>query len=173
MVKPRYCFDNSALSNPWDRDNLRKSLFPSVWKFVGEKISDGIIAVTKEIFDEMILIDGGLGDFIKQNKSTMLFEIDQNNWDWKGYIKTASRMQNRYKDYISEYGGKGRKGTIDMNDLTTIALANTLSLPVISMEKRIQDLRNSKKRKIPDICDSEHIEHLTFNDFLENEGGRF
>ena len=53
--------------------------------------------------------------------------------------------------------------------MSIIALAKTLELPVLSMETRVRD-SNSKKRKIPNICDEEGVPHIIFNDFLRNEG---
>lgn len=60
-----------------------------------------------------------------------------------------------------------------MNDLTIIALAKTLGLPVISSEKKTNVGQESDKRqKIPDICDKEGVTHLSFNDLLRAEGIR-
>jgi len=58
-----------------------------------------------------------------------------------------------------------------VNDLTIIALAKTLKLPVISSEKKLNALQESEKRqKIPDICDKESVVHMNFNDLLRAEG---
>jgi hypothetical protein len=56
-----------------------------------------------------------------------------------------------------------------LNDMSIIALAKCLELPVVSMETRIIDLNSSSKRRIPNICDAEGIVHHTFNEFLRTE----
>jgi hypothetical protein len=79
-------------------------------------------------------------------------------------------MRVTYKDVISEYNGN-RKNTVCLNDLSIIALAKTLRLPVISSEKKLQTAQDSRKRqKIPDICDLEAVPHMSFNEFLRKEG---
>jgi len=76
----------------------------------------------------------------------------------------------KYASVISEYNGN-RKNTVGLNDLTIIALAKTLGLPVVSSEKRVSSTTDTEKRqKIPDICDKESIDHKTFNDLLRAEG---
>jgi Domain of unknown function (DUF4411) len=79
-------------------------------------------------------------------------------------------MKTKYASVISEYNGN-RKNTVGLKDLTIIALAKTLNVPVVSSEKRLNSLQDSEKRqKIPDICDKEGVEHMTFNDLLRAEG---
>ncbi len=60
-----------------------------------------------------------------------------------------------------------------MNDLTIIAMAKTLGLPVVSMEKAVSEAPGTKKRRIPNICKAEGVLHLGFNDFLHQEGLTF
>jgi hypothetical protein len=52
--------------------------------------------------------------------------------------------------------------------MSIIALGKTLSLPVVSMEALIMQ-PESKNRRIPNICQIETVEHLTFSDFLRRE----
>jgi len=167
MVK--YCFDTSGLSNP--KENMPLDIHESMWRRINQFIFDGNIGITTEIFDEMILIDGVLGEFIGNNKDKVLFEIGDNHWDWNKYLENSTRMQTIYEPFISEFNG-GVKYTLGLNDLSIIALSKTLNLPLLSMETRC-NLASPKKRKIPNICDSENIRHLTFTEFLRLEGFRF
>lgn len=70
---------------------------------------------------------------------------------------------------ISEYNGN-RKSTAGLNDISIIALAMTLGLPLISMETQNVYQPSQKKMRIPDVCAAEGVLHLTFNDFLRAEG---
>jgi len=164
---PKYCFDTSGLSNPYEE--MPEDIHRRLWIFVKSVIKKGDIAVTKEVFDEMVMIDTGLGNFIKQQKDEILYEVNQGNWDWKKYISNSSAMVGKHKSHISEYIG-GSPKTVCLNDISIISLAATLSLPVVSMEIRVLDLSQTIKRKIPNICDEEDIVHHTFNEFLRLEG---
>ena len=108
-----------------------------------------------------------MGDCIKENKKLLVLEIGQGKWDSGGYIRNVNGLQARHKNFISEYSG-GSKKTICLNDISIIALSKTLSIPLVSMEKPVQE-SGAKKRRIPDICKAENVEHLTFNQFLRAE----
>ena len=58
-----------------------------------------------------------------------------------------------------------------MNDISIIALAKVLALPVVSMETLIRQ-PEAKWRRIPNVCLAENVEHLSFNDFLRRENVR-
>lgn len=76
-------------------------------------------------------------------------------------------MRTKHQSIISEYNGN-RKGTVGLNDVSIVALAKSLGLPLISMESRSFQ-SSDKKVRIPGLCDLEGVEHLSFNDFLNKE----
>jgi hypothetical protein len=92
------------------------------------------------------------------------------NWNWRDYLKRATKMQLDHKPYIREFCD-GSPKTVCLNDISIIALAKTLRLPVLSMEKPVD--KSSKKRHIPDICVAEGVTHISFNDFCRKEGFQF
>jgi Domain of unknown function (DUF4411) len=165
----KYCFDTSGISNPLE--TMPEDIYDSVWIKVKEIVSLGHIAVTKEIHDEMCHIPGSVGQHIKENKSVMIMEVGDTNWNWSVYVDYAKDIQENNHEFISEYNG-GSPKTICLTDISIIALAKALSLPVVSMEARVVD-STAKKRRIPNICATEAVEHLTFNDFLRRENVRF
>lgn len=165
---PKYCVDTSGLSHPYEE--IPEDIHETLWKRVRDTIAAGHVAVTQEIFDEIVHIQGGLGDYLKQRKALILYEIQKGNWNWQEYVKHATRMQVDHKEYIREFCG-GSPKTVCLNDISIVALAKTLRLPVLSMEKRVE--KNAKKRHIPDICDAEGVPHLSFNDFCRKEGFKF
>ena len=108
----------------------------------------------------------------KANETSIQLEVEEDSWDWQTYLAHYEDLKTKYTSVISEYNGN-RKNTVGLKDLTIIALAKTLKLPVVSSEKRLNALQDSEKRqKIPDICDKEGIEHMSFNDLLRAEGIR-
>ena len=92
------------------------------------------------------------------------------DWGWGSYITHVNAMEDAHHDFISEYCG-GSKKTVCLNDISIIALAKTLRLPVVSMEERVT--AGSKKLHIPDVCDLEGVEHLQFSEFLRKEKLKF
>jgi len=130
-------------------------------------IKSKAFAVTAEIYEELIRIEGEVGDCIRGHKDCLEFEVGDERWPYVDYINHSNRMQSEYDQFISERNGN-RKGTIGVNDLSIIGLAKTLGLPVVSMEKR-KSTEAKMRRAIPDICDLESVKHLTFNELLRAE----
>lgn len=141
-----------------------------LWGRVAKEVEAGKFAVTTEIYEELVHLPGSIGICIKNNKDKMQLEIKKGTWDWQAYLGHVERMRKTYKSVISEYNGN-RKNTVCLNDLSIVALAKTLGLPVISSEKKLASTQGSTKRqKIPDICDLEKVCHISFNEFLRKEG---
>lgn len=129
-------------------------------------ISDRKFVVTTEIYTEMEFIEGDLGECIRSNKVNLILEVGDSAWDFQTYIGHVQRMRIEYHPFIS-LEGTVKKNTVSLNDLSIIALAKTLSLPVVSMEK--PSGLSPKRKKIPDVCLSESVRHLTFNDLMRAE----
>src|SRR4051812_29494798 len=132
IEKKRYCLDTSGLSNPLDSMPENIPIYQPIWELVRTKIESGVFAVNKEIYDELCLLPGQIGACLQNNEDNLLLEVGQ-NWDWNNYLEHVDRMRTTHHDIISEYNG-GRKGTVGLNDVSIVALAKTLGLPVISME---------------------------------------
>jgi hypothetical protein len=161
----KYCFDTSGISNPLEA--MPEDIHKTMWRKVTEIIKRGEIAVTKEIHDEMVLIPGNVGSIIRLREDALVLEVNENSWDWRTYLAHSSTMNRVHHQYISEYCG-GSKKTVCLNDMSGIALAKTLGLPLVSMEARVG--ASTTKRRIPDVCSIEGVQHLNFNDFLRREG---
>lgn len=166
MIK-RYCFDTSGITNPLE--SMPADIHGSMWAAFRLMVEHGLVAATAEIYAEMCHIIGPVGQCLTDCKSEVLLEVGDPEWDWKTYLQYAAQMQVTHQEFISEYGGNGSAKTICLNDITSIALAKTLKIPVVSMEAFVKEDPGTKKRRIPNICKSEGVEHLTFNDFLRRE----
>lgn len=165
----KYCFDTSGITNPLQ--TMPEDIYVSMWNRIQDFIHSKQIVVTTEIYKEMELIDGDLGECIKENKKLMLLEVGDNSWDWNDYVRNTTAIIQSHRDYISEYTG-GSPKTICLTDISIIALAKSLNYPVVSMEAFLP-INANKKRRIPNVCKIESVEHLSFNDFLRKEGIRF
>ena len=163
----RYCFDNSGLSNPHETMPEDIPVYAPLWREIMAFIAKGEIATTAEIYGQMCKIRRDLGKCIQDNKGQILLEVGDVSWDFQAYINHFVRMQKAHHAHISEYSHSGSKRTIDLPDLSVIALAKCLELPVVSMEVTAHP--SPDKRRIPDICAAEGVVHHTFNDFLRFE----
>jgi hypothetical protein len=143
-------------------------IYRPIWDCVRQCIADDKIAATAEIYDELTHIRGPLGDCISEHKSELLMEVDDDSWDGPRYVREYDRMRKDHAEWIAEYSMKSAASTICLNDLTAVALAKTLGIPVVSMETRATG--SPKHKRIPDICDLEDVLHYTFNDFMTIEG---
>lgn len=162
----RYCLDTSGISNPLDSMPENIIMYQGIWTLVKSKIESGIFAVNKEIYDELCLLPGTIGTCMQDNEDKLLLEVGE-DWNWQEYLDHVERMRVQHQDVISEYN-KGRKGTVGLNDVSIVALAKTLSLPLISMES-ISFQSSTTKVRIPGLCALEQVEHLNFNQFLERQ----
>jgi hypothetical protein len=163
-----YCLDTSGLSTPLEF--MPEDIHTSIWANVAVLVAAGKFAVTSEIYEELCHLPGPIGDCIKANETKLQLEIEEETWDWKTYVAHYEEMKAKYESVVSEYNGN-RKNTVGLKDLTIVALAKTLKLPVVSSEKRLSTMQDSDKRqKIPDICDKEGVTHMSFNELLRAEG---
>lgn len=162
----KYCLDTSGISNPLEF--MPEDIYGGLWTQVQTRINSGVFAVTTEIFLELKHIEGTVGDCLRANQANLVLELNDPSWPITDYIEHTARMQEKHKQYIRENLGN-KKATVGMNDLSIIALAKCLELPVVSMERRKAHQTNNL-RQIPDICDAESVRHMTFNDFLRAEG---
>lgn len=159
-----YCLDTSGISNPWEDTPI--DIHATVWKKTMEMIEDKKFAVTTEIYTEMEFIQGELGDCVRANKVNLVLEVGDSNWDYSSYINHVNRMRTTYDAFISQ-AGTASTNTVSVNDISIIALAKTLGIPLVSMEKSAG--ASPSRKKIPDICALEKVTHLTFNDMLRAE----
>ena len=143
-------------------------LYRPIWQCVIRAIEAGKVAVTAEIYKEMCHITGDVGDCIRASKDQLLMEVDDRSWDGPRYIGQFDRMRKAHKDWIAEYAMKSPAKTICLRDLTSVALAKTLNLPLISEESSAGD--SPKHKRIPDICALENVVPYSFNNFLKIEG---
>ena len=163
----RYCLDTSGFSNP--ALDLPEDIHVTLWTKIVALVETHALCWNREIGDELKSITGAIGQCLRDCDSDCCLEIGAGNWPWEDYLAHVERMRVEYRQYISEYNGN-RKNTIGLNDLSIVALAKTLGLPVLSMEKPNRGQVSERKMRIPDLCVAEGVMHYDFNGFLRAEG---
>lgn len=162
----KYCLDTSGLSNPLQAspDDIHVTL----WAQICDRIIDGVFAVTAEIYDELTHLPGSVGRCVADHDADLKLEVGSGAWDFQTYLAHVANCHPRYEPFISGTGGS--KASLSMADFSIVMLGKTLALPVVSMEIACGHFPESKKRKIPDVCMTENVAHMTFNDLLRAEG---
>ena len=170
-MKPKYCLDTSGFSSPlMDQPEI---VYVKLWTTVRELVSQGIFCWNTEISEEMTGIYGQTGDEIRNSNRNCCFEVGQDKWNWQEYLIVVEDWRVKYHNYISEYNGS-RKNTIGLNDLSIVAMAKVVALPLISMEKRnLHGNSSTTKMRIPDLCDREGIKHLSFLSLIKDWKTRY
>lgn len=163
---PKYCLDTSGLSKPFI--DLPQHVFPTLWQKVGECIANDCFCWNDDIAEQFERLVEPLQSLLKNRERTCRFRDNDVSWPYDKYIALVSEWQTAYKQYISEFNDN-RKDTIGLTDLSIVALAKTLTLPVVSMERPNSNQPSEKKIRIPELCEREKIKHLTFVEFLEAE----
>jgi len=143
-------------------------MFRPMWTSLIEFVSSGAVATTTELYDEMCRITGSFGDTVRISRNELVMEVDDPAWNGVAYIRNYERMCIEHRQFISEYTHMSSKETISLNDMTIVALAKTLKLPVVSSESSSGN--SPTKRRIPDMCKMENVLHRTFVEFLRDEG---
>lgn len=165
----RYCLDTSGLSNPLE--NMPEDIHASLWQQIAERIRDGQFLCNTEIMDELRSIPGQIGACLVECCSHLCLEIGDNSWPWEDYLSHVEHMRVTHEAVISEYNGN-RKNTVGLNDVSIIAFAKAMALPLVSMERANVHQRSLTKMRIPDVCAIEKVKHLSFNEYLRAEGIR-
>ncbi len=163
-----YCLDTAGFSTPHMQLPEDVPLFRPIWQCVIRTIESGKIGVTAEIYKEMCHITGDVGECIRASKDRLLMEVDDPTWDGANYIAHFNRMRKVHEEWIADYTMKSPAKTICLRDLTAVALAKSLRLPLISSESSA--MPSPRHKRIPDICDLENVLPYSFNEFLKLEG---
>jgi Zn-dependent peptidase ImmA (M78 family) len=75
----KYCLDTSGLSNPLEF--MPEDIHPTPWAKIAGLVTGGTFAVTVEIYDELKLLPGPIGECIKANDAALQMEVGEENWD--------------------------------------------------------------------------------------------
>lgn len=161
----RYCLDTSGISNPIQ--GMPEDIYVSLWAQICERVRAGYFVATTEVYDELVHIPGAVGQCLRDHEADIKLEIGSGDWDYSTYLVNFSTLHPKYEPFINGTGGS--KMSLSMADFSIVMLGKTLLLPVVSMEIPSAHLPGSKKRKIPDVCAAEGVQHMTFNDLLRAE----
>jgi hypothetical protein len=147
---------------------MPEDIHRTLWLNVVLKVQSQIFCWNEEIASELASIRGPVGDALNSCNGSCCYEVGKGSWNWAGYVSTNNAWRKQFQQFISEYNGN-RKNTIGLNDLSIVALAHTLRLPVISMESQNLGQPSLTKMRIPDLCKAVGIQHYNFTQLCRKE----
>lgn len=151
----KWCFDTSALIEPWVRLYPRDVLRP-IWDKLELLAADGVIVAPQEVLLEL-----------KRQKDDL--------YEWAcardGMFCEPDRAQlEKMTEIVNAHPGLVKvNSTKSSGDPWVIALAEIHRVPVVQYETRA---KKNAAPKIPNVCDARQIQSVTLIDVLRAEGFR-
>ncbi|MCH8994000.1 MAG: DUF4411 family protein [Chloroflexi bacterium] len=137
-----YWLDSNSLITP-KKGPYGFDIAPGFWTLLEQKASEGVIRSPRSVYYELVdMTDDDLADWAKERKEGELFvEPDE---AVQGTFRTIA-------DYVQDnYDESNARHFLDGADPWVIAHAKTRGGEVVTFEVRAP---NSRKVKIPDVCD--------------------
>jgi hypothetical protein len=151
-----YCIDTSAWLDGWARD-YPPDVFPSLWDKLAERVADGVLKCSEEVYVELKKKDDGLHDWIKSRKE-VLVPIDEKI---QGIV---SELLEAYPRLVDTHRNRSQA------DPFVIATAELLQAVVVTGEL---PRGNLDVPKIPDVCEARKIRCINFLEMLRELGWKF
>jgi uncharacterized protein DUF4411 len=150
-----YSLDTSALMNAWNK-HYQIDLLPSVWEHVDARLRDGTAVISMQVFEEIERKDDAFKEWTTERKEL--------------FTELTEEVIDLQTELINTYPGMLGPGDRNMADPWVIALAQSYN-PAL---KVVTEEGHGKVNfpKIPRVCESEGVEHCTFNSFLRGTGWR-
>jgi hypothetical protein len=152
MANLVYSVDSSALIHA-HRRIYRPKNFGFVWKGFDKLIEEGRFRSSIEVYNELEKKDDEVFAWAKERKQVMFVEIDE---PLQAIVKDIMASHPKLVDTT-----KGRSGA----DPFVIALAKTTTPPMCVITEEYPG-----RERIPDVCDTQMIEHCGVADLVEREG---
>lgn len=155
--------DASSLVHAWDSYPIE--IFPPLWKWLGEQVSNGNLQFPDVAYEEINNVSPDSGQWLKANG----VKIIPINPEMLAFAMSVKKILGVDDD---EYHPNG----VGENDLLIISCASTNGAQLISDESRQNDLpKNLKRCKIPAVCDHDDVgvSCCNFLEYLKAAGVSF
>ena len=133
-MEAQYVFDSNVFMNLQQRQPI--DVYPSVWGKISELMANGTITSSQEVYEEILVGEDYLSEWIKQRKEC--------------FLPTDEETQIIVRDILSKHRGLVEGGKKKNNaDPFVIAVAKIKGCTIVSEEIRTN---NPESPKIPDVC---------------------
>lgn len=150
----KWCFDTSALIEPWVR-LYPPDLFPQVWDKLDQLSAAGVIVAPTDVRLELERQKDDLHDWAKRVAPRLFREPDRK------VMEVFTQIVNAYPDFMKVNSTKSGADPI------VIAMAETHGLSVVTYETLA---KQSAAPKIPNVCAARGLPCVQLVDVLRAEG---
>lgn len=159
---PEYWIDTNvfiqAKDGPYAFD-----IAPGFWSFLDEMTAEGRIASSSLVYDELQRTEDDLAEWARARRSAGLFIQPD---------RSTQEAFRRVSDYVTEtYAQNQARGFLDAADPWLIAHAMADGGKVVTLEVKVPS--DSKRVKIPNVCEFFGVEYLNTYQMLRELGASF
>ena len=158
----RFCLDTNVFiqskNGPYSFD-----IFPAFWNFLDRQFIEDEICSSLLVYDELAKGNDELADWV-QGRRKYFLEPDE----------VVQEQLSHIGDYVNDhqqYSSSNRAAFLGCADPWVIALAKSSQLTVVTHEKLVPN--NSKKVKIPNICNAFKVPYIDLYQMLRILNARF
>jgi hypothetical protein len=152
----KYCFDTSALIEPWVR-HYPPDVFRSVWDKLAEVVEAGTVRAPMEVMRELERQSDPLFEWVTRIPA-LFVELDT------AHAVRCKDIVNAFPNLVKPNSPKSQA------DPFVIGMAELAGVPVVTYETRA---KANAAPKIPNVCDARGVPCIGFVDVLRAEGFRF
>ena len=160
VLEKIYCLDTNVLIQAWQKYYSEK-LCPDYWKVLNELGKSGKIFIPEEVYREVEKVDDDLLAWLKSSKITIRKKDSV-------VLEKLKMIYSNPLHYKLVDATKGRS----LADPWIIAHSMKENATLVTKEEKDRS-PNSKKIKIPDVCDNMEVRCINDFQFIEEVGIRF
>ncbi len=149
----RWCFDTSALIEPWVR-LYPPDIFGPVWETLDRLIATGVIVAPVDVLHELERQKDDLHAWVNV-RPTFFLDPDRK------VMEVFAEIVNTYPGFMKPHSTKSGA------DPLVVATAEANNLPVVTYETRA---KQDAAPKIPNVCDDRNIRTVQLVDVLRDTG---
>lgn len=156
-----YCLDSNVLIQAWQK-YYSPIYCPTYWDVLNELGDEGKIFIPSMVYDEIVKTDDDLSDWLKGSN----IKVKPITSDVTQILTSIYAADPSHKHLVDNKKGRS------LADPWVIAHAIKESAVVVTKEEKVTAL-NSKKIKIPNVCENMEVEWITDYKMVEQLGLQF
>jgi len=157
----KYCLDSNVLIQAWQKYYSPKYC-PSYWEVLNDLGNEGKIFIPSMVYDEIMKTDDDLSDWLKASNIT----VKPITSDITQILTSIYAADPSHKFLVDNKKGRS------LADPWVIAHAIGEHATVVTKEEKVTAL-NSRKIKIPNVCENMGVDWITDYKMVEKLGLKF
>lgn len=161
LMDTKYCLDANVLIQAWQK-YYRPAICPSYWEVLNNLGKQNRIFLPELVFEEITRTEDDLSKWLKSSE----IPIEKISESVTIYLQTIYSSNPVHKNLVDNTKARS------LADPWVIAHALVENATVVTKEEKVTAL-NSKRVKIPNVCDNMGVKWINDFDFIEEVGIMF